>query len=72
MIKYSDMIKYSGIKEGGKLRVVGESAPGFAELGGIVTVTEVIGYRADVVDAKGHQAHFLYACGAARLEKIEN
>lgn len=65
------MIKFDEIKPGDKLRIVDQGAPGFAELGDIVTVKTTDGkQRCDVThDVSGEEAYFALTCGAARLEK---
>lgn len=66
------MIDFSKTKPGDKLRVVGMGAPGFAQLGDIVTVTSCNGVnRCDVVNAAGESAYFVLTCGAQRLEPAE-
>lgn len=66
------MIAYSTTRPGDKLRIVGAGAPGFAELGDIVTVIACNGHnRADVVhDRTGEAAYFALTCGAQRLEPV--
>ena len=63
------MIKYSEIKIGEKLKITGMGAPGFAQLGDIVTVEKVAKNRVDVVNTNGDKAFFALTCGAERLEK---
>lgn len=65
------MIEFSKTKTGDKLRIVGAGAPGFAQLGDIVTVTSCNGRnRVDVVCDDGEWAYFALTCGAARLEPV--
>jgi len=68
------MIDYSKTKPGDKLRIIGAGAPGFADLGDIVTVTKCNGEnRCDVVhDQTGHSAYFALTCGAQRLERVDD
>lgn len=67
------MIKFSEVKEGDKLRITGQGAPGFAKLGDVVTVMYCNGRdRCDVVhDETKEAAYFALTCGAERLEVIE-
>lgn len=63
------MIDFASTKPGDKLKIVGAGAPGFAQLGDIVTVTKCNGTnRVDVVRGDGEPAYFALTCGAARLE----
>ncbi|MFL0251394.1 hypothetical protein ACJDT4_13305 [Clostridium neuense] len=64
------MIKYSEVKEGESLRIVGEGAPGYAANGEIVKVKKVSFNSVTVENREGETANFVYDCGAARLEKI--
>lgn len=68
------MIDYSQVKPGDKLQITGMGAPGFAELGDIVTVKSCTADnhgRCDVVhDKTGAEAFFALTCGAQRLETI--
>jgi len=70
------MIDYSEIQPGQKLRITGMGAPGFAELGDIVTVVSCTAKnngRCDVRhDPSGEIAYFVLTCGAERLETIED
>jgi hypothetical protein len=64
------MIDFKTIRVGDVVRVVGMGAPGFAQLGDTLTITEV---RQDRVYAKrddGEQAFFALTCGASRLELV--
>jgi len=69
------MIDFSKVKPGDKLRVTGMGAPGFAELGDIVTVescTPANHGRCDVIhDGSGEKVFFVLTCGAQRLELVE-
>jgi hypothetical protein len=65
------MIDFEAVKVGDKLRIVGAGAPGFAQLGDVVTVTACNGTnRCDVVNEAGSSAYFALTCGAARLEYV--
>lgn len=66
------MIKFEETKVGDKLRIVGVGAPGFAELGDVVTVEKCDGrQRVDVIhDRTGDRVFFALTCGAARLEPV--
>lgn len=66
------MINYTETKPGDKLKIVGAGAPGFANLGDVVTVVSCNGVnRVDVVrDADGESAYFALTCGAGRLEAV--
>ena len=65
------MINYTETKPGDKLKIVGAGAPGFANLGDVVTVVSCNGVnRVDVVRADGESAYFALTCGAGRLESI--
>jgi hypothetical protein len=65
------MIDYSKTNVGDILKIVGAGAPGWAELGDLVRVTEVNVNGVWVEDKHGKKAEFLYNCGAARLEPTE-
>lgn len=62
------MIDFSKVQPGNVLRITGEGAPGFAELGDYVRVTEVGRRRVTVEDRYGAIAEFVHEDGAARLE----
>lgn len=64
------MIDYGKVKIGDKLKITGQGAPGYAELGDIVTVEAVKHNRVDVKDKNGKKAFFALTCGAARLEPV--
>lgn len=65
------MIDYANTKAGDKVKVVGGGAPGFANLGDILTVTSCNGTNKlyAKTDA-GDEAYFALTCGAARLEPV--
>lgn len=66
------MIDYSKVKVGDKFKIVGAGAPGFAQLGDIVTATKTGERRVDVKhDKTGAEAYFALTCGAARLESYD-
>jgi len=64
------VIDFQTINCGDKCKIVGMGAPGFAELGDIVTITSVTFNRVDVVTGDGDTAFFALTCGAARLERV--
>jgi translation elongation factor P/translation initiation factor 5A len=66
------MIKYSEIKKGNTLMIVGQGAPGYAKLGDLVVVKEVGLDSVKVANIKGEEAAFLYSCGAERLDFVSN
>lgn len=65
------MIDYSRVSRGDILRIVGQGAPGFAELGDLVRVTSVFKNGVWVEDLDGESRRFVFNCGAARLEPTE-
>ena len=65
------MIDYKETGKGDILKIVGRGAPGYAQLGDLVRVTEVNMNAVTVEDKRGKQVDFLYNCGAARLEPTE-
>lgn len=65
------MVKYSELRKGDILRIVGAGAPGYASLGDLVRVTEVVANGVTVEDKCGDPCEFVYNCGAARLESTE-
>ncbi len=67
------MIDYAKVKVGDKLRITGMGAPGFAELGDIVTVTRNNGTNKLYVkhDVSGEEVFFALTCGAQRLETAQ-
>lgn len=69
------MIDYATTKIGDKLRITGMGAPGFAQLGDIVTVEKVTAENLGRIDVRhdttGEEAYFALTCGAQRLEKVE-
>ena len=65
------MINYAETKKGDILKLVGAGAPGYAELGDLVRVTEVHSNSVFVENRDGESVEFLYNCGAARLEPTE-
>lgn len=64
------MIDYSKVKIGDVLRITGIGAPGFAEVGELVVVTEILPDPGVRVTRAGSNisAEFVYKCGAERLE----
>jgi len=65
------MINYATIKEGDKLKITGMGAPGFAQLGDIVTVTSCNGEnKLYAKNDAGEEVFFALTCGAQRLEKV--
>lgn len=66
------MIDYATTKAGDRLRITGMGAPGFAELGEVVTVTKCNGTnRLYAKNDKGEEVFFALTCGAQRLEQVE-
>jgi len=65
------MIDYGKIERGDILRIVGAGAPGYAELGDLVRVTEANVNGVWVEDRHGKTCEFVFNCGAARLEPTE-
>lgn len=65
------MIEYSKVKRGDVLRIVGAGAPGYAQLGDLVRVTEVHRNSVMVEDRDGRPCEFAFNCGAARWEPTE-
>ena len=64
------MITYSELRVGDKLRIVGEGAEGFAQLGDIVTVSSVTPKSVIVENEHGVKAQFMHDCGAGRLDRV--
>lgn len=68
------MIDYNDVKPGDKLRITGMGAPGFANIGDVVTVVSCTADNngcCDVTrDKTGDEAFFALTCGAQRLEQI--
>lgn len=64
-------IDYAKTKRGDILRLVGAGAPGYAEIGDLVRVTEVHANSVKVEDRNGEPCEFVFNCGAARLEPTE-
>jgi hypothetical protein len=65
------MINYSAVNRGDILKIVGVGAPGYAQLGDLVRVTEIHANSVSVENRDGHPCEFIYNCGAARLEPTE-
>jgi len=65
------MIDYTQTKRGDILKLVGAGAPGYAELGDLLRVTEVHTNSVWVENRDGKVCEFVYNCGAARLEPTE-
>ena len=65
------MIDFTKTKKGDILRLVGEGAPGYAELGDLLRVTDVLHNSVMVEDRNGATTEFIFNCGAARLEPTE-
>lgn len=66
------MLDYDTVKKRDVLRIVGKGAPGFAENGEYVRVTEVYNYGVAVENKNRVLCDFVFACGAARLEWVEH
>ena len=65
------MINYSETKTGDILKIVGNGAPGYAQIGELVRVTKVTQNSVTVENCDGATANFVMSCGAARLEKTK-
>lgn len=66
------MIKYSEVTQGDILKITGQGAPGFAQLGDLVRVTlPPESNRVDTENTRGQKAFFAFNCGAERLEATE-
>lgn len=65
------MIDYDKTERGDILRIVGAGAPGYAQLGDLVRVTERTKLGVMVENKHGKPCEFVYNCGAARLEPTE-
>jgi hypothetical protein len=65
------VIEYAKVQKGDVLRIVGAGAPGYAQLGDLVRVTEVSTNGVKVEDRRGEPCEFVFNCGAARLEPTE-
>jgi hypothetical protein len=67
------MIEYSKVKKGDilKLSENGNGAPGYAEKGDLLRVTDVFHNGVKVEDKHGKPCEFVFNCGAARLEPTE-
>jgi len=63
------MIDFKTIQPGDVVRVVGMGAPGFAELGDLLTITNVAYNKVWARRGDGKEAFFALTCGAQRLEK---
>lgn len=64
------MIDFNTIKVGDKVEVVGMGAPGFAQIGDVLTISKVGANKVYAKKDSGEEAFFALTCGAARLEKI--
>jgi hypothetical protein len=65
------MIKYDDVAIGDELEITGMGAPGFAELGDVVTVTKNNGKdKLYAKRADGEEAFFALTCGAQRLKPV--
>lgn len=67
------MKDFNGVKVGDILMIVGEGAPGFADIGDKVKVVKILsdpGVEVELL-ANGHRAQFVYSCGAKRLTKAK-
>lgn len=62
------MIDFTTIREGDKVRVAGMGAPGFADMGEILTVSKVEPNKVYAKRDSGEEAFFALTCGASRLE----
>ncbi len=64
------MIDYSKVKVGDVLKITGQGAPGFAKLGDLVTVKQILPAGVRVRRSDGLDADFVLSCGAERLELV--
>lgn len=64
-------IKFSETKVGDILKLAGEGAVGYAELGDLVRVKKVFKEAVLVENKNGETCEFVFNCGAARLEPTE-
>jgi hypothetical protein len=65
------MIKYNDVAVGDELKITGMGAPGFAELGEVVTVTKNNGKdKLYARNSKGEEVFFALTCGAQRLKHV--
>lgn len=65
------MIDYAKVERGDILKLTGAGAPGYANLGDLLRVTEKTVNGVKVEDNNGEVIEFVYNCGAARLEPTE-
>jgi hypothetical protein len=66
-----NVIEYAKVQKGDVLRLVGAGAPGYAQVGDLVRVTEASSNGVKVEDRRGEPCEFVFNCGAARLEPTE-
>lgn len=64
-------IDYAKTNRGDILKIVPPGAPGYAEIGDLVRVKEVLKNSVFVEDRNGESCEFVFNCGAARLEPTE-
>lgn len=64
-------IKFIETRVGDILKLTGQGAPGFAELGDLLRVLAVFKETALVENRDGHKCEFVFNCGADRLETTE-
>lgn len=69
--KERTMIDYTKTNVGDVLRIVGEGASMYAELGDLVRVKRVHANSVFVENRDGVECEFVFNCGAARLEVTE-
>ena len=65
------MIDYAKTEVGDIVKLVGAGAPGYAELGDLLRITEVHTNSVFAEDRNGDRIEFVFNCGAARLEPTE-
>jgi len=65
------MINYTQTNVGDILRIVGQGAPGYAQIEDLVRVISVDKEGVKVENKKGETCEFIFNCGAARLEPTE-
>lgn len=64
-------IKYGDTNKGDILKLVGNGATGYAELGDLVRVKKVFKEAVLVENKNGETCEFVFNCGADRLEETE-
>ena len=65
------MIDFAKIEVGTIVEVVGMGAPGFAEIGDILKITQVEPNKVFAFRSDGKEVFFAITCGASRLSLVE-